>query len=136
VLRERSAEIHSSLLRLGQYWLLDGVTRVGLPDLRRRLSRNVLSSLAARLPVRIQLEGIGAANVAAYLSHRLKLAGCSKDVFAEDAILMITEATSGALRKIDVLAGHALEVASEGKSAIVDAGVVERAVERCAEALL
>jgi len=109
---------------------------VGLAELRQRLSRNVLTSLAARLPVRIQLDGVSATDVGAYLSHRLKTAGCSKDVFAEDAILMIAEATSGALRKVDVLAGHALEVASEGKSAIVDAGVVEKAVEQCAEALL
>jgi putative transposase len=32
VLRGRSAEIHSSLLRPGQYWLLDGVTRIALRE--------------------------------------------------------------------------------------------------------
>lgn len=112
------------------------IVLVGLPELRRILSRNVLSSLAARLPVRIQLDGLSAQDVASYLAHRLRAAGCTKEVFAEDAILLVAEATSGALRKIDVLARHALEVAAEGKSAIVDAGTIERAVERCAEALL
>ncbi len=109
---------------------------VGLADLRQRLSRNVLASLAARLPVRIQLEGVSAPEVSSYLSHRLRTAGCTKEVFAEDAILMLAEATGGALRKVDVLAGAALEVACEGKSAIVDAPTIEKAVERCAEALL
>lgn len=112
------------------------VVLVGLPELRQRLTRNVLASLAARLPVRIQLDPLNAQDVAAYLAHRLRAAGCTKDVFGEDAVLLIAEATGGALRKIDVLAGHALEAASEGKSTIVDAGVVEQAVERCAEALL
>ena len=112
------------------------VVLVGLPELRQRLSRNLLSSLAARLPVRIQLEALSAREVGTYLAHRLKMAGCSKEVFAEDAVLMIAEATGGALRKIDVLSSHALEVATEGKSTIIDARTVEKAVEQCAEALL
>lgn len=112
------------------------IVLVGLPELRQRLSRNVLSSLAARLPVRVQLEGLEPDGVGSYLAHRLRMAGCSKEVFAEDAILMIAEATGGALRKIDVIAAHSLEVATEGKSVIVDAGVVEKAVELCAEALI
>lgn len=111
------------------------VVLIGLPELRDRLQRNVLSSLAARLPVRIQLDSLGSQDVSSYLQHRLRMAGCSKEVFAEDAILIITEATGGSLRKIDVLASHSLEVATEGKSAIVDAAVVEKAVKRCAEAL-
>jgi len=112
------------------------IVLIGLPELRRLLSRNVLSSLAARLPVRVHLEGLGPAEVAEYLAHRLRSAGSTKDVFSEDAVLLIAEASGGALRKIDVLARHALEVASEGKSAIVDAATIERALERAAEALL
>lgn len=108
---------------------------IGLPELRERLRRNVLSSLAARLPIRVQLDPLGAQDVTAYLQHRLRAAGCTKEVFGEDAILLISEATGGALRKIDVVAGHALEEAADGKSAIVDAAVTERAIKQCAEAL-
>ena len=108
---------------------------IGLPELRDRLRRNVLSSLAARLPVRIQLDPLGALDVTSYLKHRLRTAGCTKEVFGEDAVLLIAEATSGALRKIDVVAAHSLEEATEGKSSIVDTAVVERAIKRCAEAL-
>lgn len=111
------------------------VILIGLPELRDRLRRNVLSSLAARLPVRIQLEPLSAQDVTAYLQHRLRSAGSAKEVFGEDAVLLIAEATGGALRKIDVVAAHALEVATEGKSTIVDTAVVERAIKRCAEAL-
>ncbi len=108
---------------------------IGLPELRDRLRRNVLSSLAARLPVRVQLDSLNAQDVTAYLKHRLRAAGCTKEVFGEDAVLLIAEATGGALRKIDVVGAHALEEAAEGKSAIVDAAVTERAIKRCAEAL-
>ncbi len=108
---------------------------IGLPELRDRLRRNVLSSLAARLPVRIQLDPLGAQDVAAYLQHRLRAAGCAKDVFGEEAVLLIAEATGGALRKIDVVGEHALEEAAGTKSTIVDTAVVERAIKRCAEAL-
>jgi type II secretory pathway predicted ATPase ExeA len=111
------------------------VVLVGLPELRDRLRRNVLSSLAARLPVRIQLDPLSSQDVAAYLQHRLRAAGCTKDVFGEDSVLLTAEATGGALRKIDVVAAHAMEVAAEGKSAIVDAAVIEKAIKRCAEAL-
>lgn len=111
------------------------VMLIGLPELRDRLRRNVLSSLAARLPVRVQLDPLGVQDVIAYLGHRLRSAGCTKEVFAEDAVLLIAEATSGALRKIDVVASHALEVATEGKSAIIDSAVIEKAIKRCAEAL-
>jgi len=111
------------------------VLLIGLPELRDRLRRNVLSSLAARLPVRVHLDPLGAQDVTGYLRHRLRVAGSSKEIFGEDAVLIIAEATGGALRKIDVVAEHSLEEAAEGKSAIVDAAVVERAIKRCAEAL-
>ena len=111
------------------------VVLIGLPELRDRLRRNVLSSLAARLPIRVQLDPLNAQDVKAYLQHRLRGAGSTKEVFGEDAVLLIAEATGGTLRRIDVLAAHALEVAAEGKSSIVDAGVVEEAVKRCVEAL-
>ena len=111
------------------------VVLIGLPDLRDRLRRNVLSSLAARLAVRVQIDPLSAQDVTAYLQHRLRSCGCTKEVFAEDAVLLIAEATGGALRKIDVVAAEALEEASEGRSAIVDAAVLEKAIKRCAEAL-
>jgi len=108
---------------------------LGLPALRDRLARNTLSSLGARLPVRIHLAPLAAPQVGEYLRHRMRSAGCSEDVFAEDAVLLIAEATGGVLRKIDVLASAALDVACDGRSKLVDAAVVGEAVKRCHEAI-
>lgn len=110
---------------------------IGLPELRETLARNLLASLASRLPVRIHHEPIGKAQLAAYLGHRLTIAGCAKDeVFSEEAVLCIREATGGVLRKVDVLAAACLEVACEGgNGTIVDGATVQQAVQLCAEAL-
>lgn len=108
---------------------------LGLPALRDRLSRNTLSSLGARLPVRIHLAPLAAAQVNEYLRHRLRAAGCAEDVFAEDAVLLAAEATGGVMRKLDVLASTALDVACDGRSKLVDASVMAEAIKRCAEAI-
>jgi type II secretory pathway predicted ATPase ExeA len=108
---------------------------VGLPELRERLARNVLGSLSTRLPARVNLEPLKSADVGAYIRHRMKIAGSAQDVFSEDALLAIREASGGIMRKIDVLAQQCLEVASRGKGALVDGSVVLEAVRTCAEAL-
>lgn len=112
------------------------VVLIGLPLLRERLLRNALSSLAARLPMRVHLEPMAPDKVGEYLRHRMQRAGCSEDVFAEDGALMIAEATGGVMRKVNVVAEHALQLACEGRSKLVDASVVQQAVKLCAEALV
>lgn len=107
---------------------------VGLPELRNRLSRNVLSSLSTRLPVRIHLDPVDQ-EMHAYLKHRMNTSGCEHEVFSEEAVLCIREATGGVLRKIDILGQACLEVASEGQGTLVDGNTVQDAVRRCAEAL-
>lgn len=109
---------------------------IGLPLLRDRLARATLSSLAARLPMRVNLDPIAPEKVGDYLRHRMKAAGCSEEVFAEDATLLLAEATGGVMRKLDVLAATALEAASETKNKLVDASVAQEAIKACAEALV
>jgi len=75
---------------------------VGLAHLRDRLQRNVLASLAARLPVRAHLEPLGTDLIGAYLRHRLENAGCVEEVFSEDAVLLIAECLEEA-KLIDLL---------------------------------
>ena len=111
------------------------VILVGLPELRERLGRNLLASLSTRLPVRVHLEPQGVEEIAGYLRHRLTVAGCAQEVFSEDAVLSIREATGGVLRKVDVLAQHCLEAVIRGKGTLVDGGTVQDAVRQCAEAL-
>jgi type II secretory pathway predicted ATPase ExeA len=111
------------------------IVLIGLSELRDKLTRNVLASLAARIPIRVHMGSLEGENVAAYLRHRLRTAGCAQEVFSEDGVLLIAEATGGVMRKINILAGASLDVTGESKAKLVDAGVVQEAVKRCAEAI-
>jgi general secretion pathway protein A len=108
---------------------------VGLPDLRETLKRNVLASLTARIPIRIHLQPLDADQVKLYIRHRMNTAGCRRDVFSDDALLLMSKATGGIMRRLDVLGDQCLIAALKSKSNIVDAAVVQKAIQACGEAL-
>ena len=122
-----------NFVRDSKPWL--SILLVGLPDLREILKRNVLASLAARLPMRIQIPPLEADQVKAYVRHRMSTAGCRREVFSDDALLLISKATGGIMRRIDILADRCLTVALKTKSNLVDAAIVQKAIHSCAEAL-
>jgi len=108
---------------------------VGLPDLRETLKRNVLASLTARMPIRIHLHPLDADQVKLYIRHRMNTAGCRRDVFSDDALLLMSKATGGIMRRLDILGDQCLIAALKSKSNIVDAAVVQKAIQACGEAL-
>lgn len=114
-------------------WL--SLVLVGLTELKPILSRGVLSSLAARLPVRIHVKPLDPAGVREYLVHRMAKAGARQQVFSEDAMQLLAEATGGSLRKLDVLAMQALVEGMASKGTVVDHTAVARAIEICKEVL-
>ena len=109
---------------------------IGLPDLRETLKRNVLTSLAARVPIRIHLPPLDAEQVRLYIRHRMSTAGCRRDVFSDDALLVMSKATGGIMRRLDVLGQECLLAALKAKSNLVDAAVVQKAIQACGEAIL
>jgi general secretion pathway protein A len=114
-------------------WL--SIILVGLPDLRETLKRNLLASLAARIPIRLHIPPLDADQVKAYVRHRMNGAGCRREVFSDDALLLISKVTGGILRRIDVLGDHCLTIAMKSKAALVDATVVHKAIQVCGDAL-
>lgn len=112
------------------------IVLVGLGELRETLKRNLHTALNARLPVRIHLTALNSQQVAAYVEHRMVRAGAEKEVFSEEALLMIAEAAGGVMRRINVLAAECLRVAAGRKSALVDASCVRQAAQSCSEALV
>jgi type II secretory pathway predicted ATPase ExeA len=95
----------------------------------------VLASLTARIPIRIHIPPLDADQVKLYVRHRMSTAGCRRDVFSEDALLVISKATAGIMRRIDVLAEHCLTVALKAKSGIIDASIVQKGIQACGDAL-
>jgi general secretion pathway protein A len=122
-----------NFVRDSKPWL--SIILVGLPDLRETLKRNVLASLAARFPIRIQIPPLDAEQVKLYVRHRMAAAGCRREVFSEDALLMISKATGGIMRRIDILADQCLAIAMKTKSGIIDASIVQKGIQACGDAL-
>jgi general secretion pathway protein A len=114
-------------------WL--SIILVGLPDLRETLKRNILASLVARIPIRLQIPPLDAEQVKLYIRHRMNAAGCRRDVFSEDALLVMSKATGGIMRRIDVLGDHCLNAALKTKASIIDAAIVNKAIQACQDVL-
>jgi len=108
---------------------------IGLPELKGILSRDVLKSLSTRLPTRITVKALDASGVREYVTHRLAKAGARSQIFAEDAILLLAEATGGVMRKINSVAWQSLVEGMATKGTVVDHAAVARAIEVCRDIL-
>jgi len=102
---------------------------VGLPELRDRLALRRNRSLYSRINHRLEIEPLTPDDTAEYLRLRLRQAGCDRELFASDAVGLLHEATSGAMRDLDRLAAAALRETAKKKRKIVERDVVARVIE-------
>lgn len=102
---------------------------VGLPELESRLVRRHNRSLYSRLHTRLRIEPLTPEDTAEYLRVRLARAGCERELFASDALAMLHEAASGALRDVDRLATAALREAARRKKKLVERDVLARVLD-------
>ncbi len=87
------------------------------PELKERLAADELRQLRQRISFTCELEPMGAAEVGAYVHHRLKVAGLSGDnLFTPGAVKCLAHASRGVPRLVNLLAHKAL-LASYGKGA-------------------
>jgi general secretion pathway protein A len=103
--------------------------RVGLTELRRRLSMAVHESLAQRIVVRYHLAGLAREELPAYLTHRLRLAGCALPLFEPPAVEALFQATQGRPRKVNRLAHYALTSVALNKAKSVSSEHVQTYAE-------
>lgn len=78
----------------------------GLPDLDDVLSLD--EPLKERVAVKIRLMAFSEEDTNDYIKHRLRIAGCNKDIFAEEAIRLIYQCTHGIPRRINTVCDNAL----------------------------
>ena len=85
------------------------VVLVGQPELADRLNDQVLRQLKQRIALRCRLEPLDLHQTAAYIAHRLKLAGGDPaSVFSRESVVDIYERTRGIARSINVLCDNVL----------------------------
>lgn len=87
------------------------------PELKERLAADELRQLRQRITFTCELDPMGAAEVGAYILHRLKVAGLSgENLFTPGAIKCLARASRGVPRLVNLLAHKAL-LAGYGKGA-------------------
>ena len=81
---------------------------IGQPELRELLDRNDLRQLAQRITGRYHLNPLSKDETAAYVRHRLRVAGSTSDIFAPMALLELHRLAGGVPRLINIIADRAL----------------------------
>jgi general secretion pathway protein A len=81
---------------------------IGQPELRELLGRNELRQLAQRVTGRYHLNPLSRDETAAYVRHRLRVAGSTTDIFAPSALAEAFRLSEGVPRVINVISDRAL----------------------------
>jgi general secretion pathway protein A len=81
---------------------------IGQPELRELLGRNELRQLAQRITGRYHLNPLTHDETAAYVRHRLRVAGATSDIFTPTALAEVYRLAVGVPRVINVVCDRAL----------------------------
>ncbi len=103
------------------------VILIGQPELQALLKRQELRQLAQRITARYHLLPLGRDEVAAYVAHRLHVAGRSQPLFKSSAIRMLHQHSGGVPRVINLLAERALMGGYGAQKPMIDADDVSAA---------
>lgn len=68
-------------------------------------------------------------DTAEYLRMRMARVGVDREVFSSDAVVLLHEATAGAMRELDRLCAGALRETARRKRKLVERDVVSRVIE-------
>lgn len=100
---------------------------IGQPELRELLGRTELRQLAQRITGRYHLDPLSGAEAAAYVRHRLRVAGSTREIFTNGALREIQRLSGGVPRLINIIADRALLGAFTEDRHVVTGSVVRRA---------
>ena len=100
---------------------------IGQPELREVLDRTELRQLAQRITGRYHLDPLSGEEAAAYVRHRLRVAGATQEVFSSGALREVRRLSGGVPRLINIICDRALLGAFTEDRHVVTASVVRRA---------
>ena len=95
----------------------------GLPEMEVLLSLD--EPLKQRVAVKCKLKAFEESITEEYIQHRLKVAGCNKEIFAPDAVKSIHMYSKGIPRIINTVCDNALLEGLLVKKKIIDKEIVE-----------
>ena len=77
----------------------------------------------------MRLEPVKPDDSADYLRHRLRLAGCDRELFPRETVALLHESCQGAHRDLDRLASLCLQKAARRKRKLVDSDIAREVLE-------
>jgi len=101
------------------------IVLVGGPGLRDKLARPDQVALLERTGVGYALRPFGAAETAAYVAHRLAVAGRVEPLFSDEAIASIHDGSGGVPRRINTICHSALLVGLGADKARIERSIVD-----------
>jgi type II secretory pathway predicted ATPase ExeA len=109
---------HSKLLQ---------IVLAGQPELADKLKQPELSQLLQRVTVMAHIDGLSFEETAAYIRHRLKLAGhAGADLFDPAGLAAVYRRSHGVPRNINRICHAALSLAEDQQTYVVTAAIVEK----------
>lgn len=103
------------------------IVLLGQPELRELLQRPDLRQLAQRITARYHLTPLDAEETAAYVRHRLAVAGLKRGPFSDRALRALHQRSGGVPRLINVIAERALLLGYARDLDTIDARQVDEA---------
>jgi general secretion pathway protein A len=100
---------------------------IGQPELREVLDRVELRQLAQRITGRYHLAPLSRSETAAYVNHRLKVAGATVEIFTGTALREVHRLSGGVPRIINVICDRALLGAFTQEQHHIGAGMIREA---------
>jgi general secretion pathway protein A len=100
---------------------------IGQPELREVLDRTELRQLAQRITGRYHLAPLSAEETSAYVRHRLRVAGATREVFSGGALREVRRLSGGVPRLINIICDRALLGAFTEDRHLVSGSVLRRA---------
>jgi len=102
---------------------------VGQPELQSMLSRPVLRQLTQRITARYHIASLSQVETAAYIRHRMWIAGVQRPIFSDHAIKKIFQLCNGTPRLINIICDRALLGAYAKNSDTIDVKTVTQAAQ-------
>ncbi len=106
------------------------IVLVGQPELKERLACDDLAQLRQRIAVRYHILPLEKDEMRNYINHRLKVAGCTKDItFTDAAIDQLYSYTLGTPRLINIVCDKVLLTGFVQDTIYFDSEIVTKAIE-------
>lgn len=101
----------------------------GYEEIRRELSKTTYETLQQRVVVNYRYKGLTREEVKEYIKTRLELSNQKKEIFSEEALNGLYNASKGNSRRLNSLIVNSLIIGYQNKKEIIDEELIMRAKE-------